>query len=72
MTTAKTRAEMQFAAIQRQAKRAQTEHELELQERAEHIARLRALRLAKEAKDKERAKTSGGARSSAVKSDSSG
>lgn len=58
MTTAKTRAEMQIAANERQtkrdaahelqAKRAQAEHEIALQERAEQIAKLRALRLAKE------------------------
>jgi hypothetical protein len=40
-------AEEQFAAVRRQAERAQTEHEVALQERAEHIAKLRALRLAK-------------------------
>ena len=53
--TARERAEEQFSATQRQAKRAQTDHEIELQERADHIARLRALRLAKEADDRERA-----------------
>lgn len=56
------RAEEQFSAIQRQAKRALTEHEIALQERAEQIARLRALRLAKEAADKERAETTGAAK----------
>ncbi len=39
-------------ASERQAKRAQNEHETMLQERAEHIARLRSLRLAKEAGEK--------------------
>lgn len=53
--TSRARAEEQFAALQRQAKRAMTEHEIELQERAEQIARLRALRVAKEAATKERA-----------------
>lgn len=58
MNTAKTRAEMQIAANERQAKRdaahelqakrALAEHEIALQERAEQIAKLRALRLAKE------------------------
>ena len=47
--------EVQFAAVQRQAIRAQTEHERALQERAEQIAKLRTLRLAKEAADRERA-----------------
>jgi hypothetical protein len=51
------KAEQQFSAIQRQAKRALTEHEFALQERAEQIARLRELRLAKEAAGKERAET---------------
>ena len=46
--------EVQFAAVQRQAIRAQTEHERALQERAEQIAKLRTLRLAKEAVDRER------------------
>lgn len=55
MKTTKSMAEEQFAAVQRQAKRAQTEHEVALQERAEHIAKLRALRLAKEATDRETA-----------------
>ena len=53
MKTTKSMAEEQFAAVRRQAERAQTEHEVALQERAEHIAKLRALRLAKEAADKE-------------------
>jgi hypothetical protein len=55
MKTSKKRAEEQFAAIQRQAKRAQTEHEIAMQERADHIAMLRRLRLAKEAADREQA-----------------
>jgi hypothetical protein len=55
MKTAKTRKEMELAAHERQAKRAQVEHEIALQEREEHIARLRALRLAKDAAGRERA-----------------
>jgi hypothetical protein len=55
MKTTKSMAEEQFAAVRRQAQRAQTEHEVALQERAEHIAKLRALRLAKEATDRETA-----------------
>ncbi len=46
---------MERAASERQATRAQVEHEIALQERAEHIARLRMLRLAKEAQQTERA-----------------
>jgi len=42
------------AAQDRQARRAQSEHEMALQERAEHIAKLRALRLAKEASERKR------------------
>ncbi len=56
MTAAKTRAEMQSAARERQAKRARLEHEIALQERAEQTAKLRALRLAKEASDRKRAR----------------
>jgi len=55
MKTARTSAEEQFAVVQRQTIRAQTDHEIALQERAEHIAKLRALRLAKEATDRENA-----------------
>ena len=46
--------EADFSATQRQASRAQVDHDIALQERAEEIARLRALRMAKEARDKER------------------
>ncbi len=45
----KSRAEEQFAAIQKKDKQALKEKEKALQERAEHVAGLRALRLAKEA-----------------------
>ncbi len=51
----KSRAEEQFAAIQKKDKQALKEKEKALQERAEHVAGLRALRLAKEAADKEAA-----------------
>ena len=51
----KSRAEEQFAAIQKKDKQALKEKEKALQERAEHVARLRALRLAKEADDKKAA-----------------
>ncbi len=52
----KSRAEKMFAAIQKKDKPALKEKEKALQERAEHVAGLRALRLAKEAADKEAAK----------------
>ncbi len=51
----KSRDEEQFAAIQKNDKQALKEKEKALQERAEHVASLRALRLAKEAADKEAA-----------------
>ncbi len=53
--SAKSRAEEQFAATQKKAKQALNEKEKARQERAEHVASLRALRLAKEATDKEAA-----------------
>ncbi len=53
--SAKSRAEEQFAATQKKAKQALNEKEKAVQERVEHVARLRALRLAKEAADKEAA-----------------
>ncbi len=51
----KSRAEEQFAATQKKNKPALNEKEKARQERAEHVASLRALRLAKEAVDKEAA-----------------
>ena len=48
MTPAKPSREMELAARERQASRGRIEHEIALREREEHIARLRALRLAKE------------------------
>ena len=50
-----SRAEEQFAATQKKNKPALNEKEKARQERAEHVASLRALRLAKEAADKEAA-----------------
>ena len=51
---AKARAREQFAAIQKKkAEQALSDQEEALQKRMEHTARLRALRLAKEAADKE-------------------
>ena len=54
MKSAKLRAEEQFAAIQKKAKQALEEKDEALQERMGHSAKLRALRLAKEAADKKR------------------
>ena len=49
----KSRAEEQFAATQKKDEQALKEKENAWQQRMEHTARLRALRLAKEAADKE-------------------
>ncbi len=51
----KSRAEEQFAATQKKDKQALKEKEKARQEKAEHVASLRALRLAKEAADKKAA-----------------
>ena len=51
----KSKAEEQFAAIQKKDKPALKEKNKAQQERAEHVSSLRALRLAKEAADKEAA-----------------
>ena len=53
MMTMKSSAEEKFAATQKKEKQALTEREKAWQQRMEHTARLRALRLAKEAADKE-------------------
>ena len=50
-----SRAEEKFAAIQKKDEKALKEKEKALQERAEHVAGLRALRLAKEAAAEEAA-----------------
>ncbi len=55
LKSAKSKAEEKFAATQKKYKQALTEKENARQERAEHIASLRALRLAKEAADKKAA-----------------
>ena len=49
----KSRAEEKFAAIQKKDQKALKEKKAALQSRAEHMASLRSLRLAKEAADKE-------------------
>ena len=51
----KSRADKQFAATQKKDKQALKGKKKEQQERAEHVANLKALRLAKEAADKEAA-----------------
>ena len=48
----KSRAEEQFTATQKKGNQARKERDKASQERAEHVARLKALRLAKEADDK--------------------
>ena len=53
--SAKSRAEEQFAAIQKKDKLVVKEKEKAEQERADHVSRLRSLRLAKEAADKKAA-----------------
>ena len=55
LKSGRSRAEEQFAATQKKDKQALKEKEKARQERAEHVASLRALRLAKEAADKEAA-----------------
>ena len=51
--SARSRAEEQFGASRNKDKQALKDREKERQRIAEHTARLRALRLAKEAEDKE-------------------
>ena len=55
LRSVKSKTEEQFAATQKKDKQALKEKERVLQETAEHVANLRALRLAKEAADKEAA-----------------
>ncbi len=55
LKSVKSRAEKQFSATQKKDKQALKENEKARQERAEHVAGLRALRLAKEAGDKKAA-----------------
>ncbi len=58
LKSVKSRAEELFAATQKKNKPALNEKEKARQERAEHVASLRALRLAKEAVDKKAAEKS--------------
>jgi hypothetical protein len=53
LKTVKSRAEEQFAATQKKDKQILKEKDTTWQQRMDHTARLRALRLAKEAADKE-------------------
>jgi hypothetical protein len=53
--SARSRAEEQFTATQKKDKQALKEKEKARQEREDHVASLRALRLAKEAADKKAA-----------------
>jgi hypothetical protein len=55
LKSVKSRAEQQFTATQKKDRQILKEKEKAQQERAEHTAKLRALRLAKEAADKEAA-----------------
>ncbi len=55
LKTAKSRAEELFTATQKKDQIALKEKEKAEQERTDHVAKLRALRLAKEAADKEAA-----------------
>ncbi len=51
LMSVKSRAEEKFAATQKKVEQAQKEKETAWQQRMEHTARLRALRLGKEAAD---------------------
>ena len=55
LKSVKSKAEEHFAAIQKKDKQALKEREKARQERAEHVANLRTLRIAKEADDKKAA-----------------
>ena len=55
----KSKAEKQFAATQKKAEQALKDREKEQLKKTEHMASLRALRLAKEAADLEAAEKSG-------------
>lgn len=65
LKSVRSRAEEQFAATQKKDKQALKEKEKAQQERDQHIARLRALRLAKEAADKQAADEAAAAKAAA-------
>ena len=69
LKSVKTRAEAKFAVTQTKDKPALKEKEKARQERAEHVAGLRALRLAKKAADKKAAKKAVGKKAAAKNSD---
>lgn len=64
---AKSRAEGLFTATQKKDQLVHKEREKALQDRAEHTAKLRALRLAKEAADKETAEKAAAEKAAAKK-----
>ncbi len=65
LKSVRSRAEAEFAAAQKKDKQAVKAEEKARQERADHVARLRALRLAKEAADKDVAAKAAAERSAA-------
>tara|TARA_B100001971_G_scaffold188283_1_gene189531 strand:- start:217 stop:462 length:246 start_codon:yes stop_codon:yes gene_type:complete len=65
--SAKSKAEVQFAATQKKDKQALKGKKKAQQEKAKHVARLRALRLAKEADDKETAEKAAAEKAAAKK-----
>ena len=67
LRSVKSRAEEQFAATQKKDKQALKEKEKARQEKAEHVAGLRALRLAKEAADKKAAEQAAAEKAAAKK-----
>ena len=67
LKSVKSRAEEQFTATQKKDKQALKEREKAQQARAEHMARLRGLRLAKEAADKEAAEKEAAKKAAAKK-----
>ncbi len=67
LRSAKSRAEEQFAATQKKDKQALKEKEKARQKSAEHVAGLRALRLAKEAAEKRAAEKAAAEKAAAKK-----
>ncbi|HJO97147.1 MAG TPA: hypothetical protein QF891_04055, partial [Rhodospirillales bacterium] len=67
LKTVKSRAEEQFTATQKKDRKALKDKEKARQERADSVARLRGLRLAKEAADKEAAEAEAKKKPSAKK-----
>ncbi len=63
----KSKAELQFAATQKRAKQAAKEKDKSWQELNERVAKLKALRLAKEAADKEAAEQAAAEKAAAKK-----